>query len=126
MPRLARSLRHLAREVDARWPSRGTASDGWIGDDAHTRIVSDHNPDADGIVHALDVTLFGERAQEVVTAACAHPSTRYVIWDRQIYSRRVGFTPEPYAGTNPHTSHVHVSIRHTHRAERSRARWLDA
>lgn len=126
VPRLARSLRHLAREVDATWPNRGSSADGWIGDDAHTRTVSDHNPDPDGIVHALDITLFGDRADAVVQAAVAHPATRYVIHDRQIFSSRNEFMPEPYLGPNPHTNHVHVSIKHTHRAERSRARWLHA
>lgn len=123
-PRLARSLRHLAREVDERWPDRPTASDGWIGDDPHSQRVSDHNPDSDGIVHALDVTCRGATAGAIIGAALAHPSTHYVIHAGSIWSRRLDFSPRPYTGPDPHSTHVHVSIRHSNRAERSRARWL--
>jgi len=55
-PALAPSLVNLRREIDLRWPDRMKTSDGWIGDPAHAQRSSDHNPDARGIVHALDVT----------------------------------------------------------------------
>lgn len=44
----------LRAQVDARWPNRDTASDGWIADAAHA-VGSFHQPDAQGWVHALDV-----------------------------------------------------------------------
>jgi len=45
----------LRKQIDAKWPKRDRRSDGWIGDPAHAARVSDHNPDRDGIVHALDI-----------------------------------------------------------------------
>ena len=45
----------LRKQVDRRWPGRDKRSDGWIGDRAHSQRRSDHNPDKDGWVHALDI-----------------------------------------------------------------------
>jgi len=45
----------LRKQVDRRWPGRDKRSDGWIGDRAHSQRKSDHNPDKDGWVHALDI-----------------------------------------------------------------------
>lgn len=124
MPRLALSLAILRAEVDWLWPTRSRATDGWIGDVRHVTRTSDHNPDARGIVRALDVTAAGINPSTVVAAACHHPSTRYVIWDHEIYSRRYGFRPIPYHGDDPHTSHVHVSIRRGPLAPRRHRRWI--
>jgi hypothetical protein len=55
-----------------------------------------------------------------------HPSTHYAIVNGEIYRRASGFEPEPYSGPDPHTSHMHVSITHSHRAETSRRTWLRA
>jgi len=123
-PRLALSLRTLAREVDERWPNRSTRSDGWIGDQEHAERVSDHNPDATGIVHALDITTSGIAPLTVVMDCCEHPATEYVIYSGRIWSRSHGFLARTYTGNDPHVGHIHVSIRHADRAERSRRRWL--
>lgn len=123
-PRLALSLRRLAREVDHAWPNRHTSSDGWIGDSAHASRASDHNPDRRGIVHALDITSAGVDLPILIARVCRHAATEYVISDGEIRSRRHGFYPRPYDGPDPHTSHVHVSIGHTHQAESNRTTWL--
>ena len=47
---LAPALVQLRQELNARWPGRSKASDGTIGDAAHKARVSEHNPDADGVV----------------------------------------------------------------------------
>lgn len=124
VPRLALSLRRLAREVDAAWPDRETSSDGWIGDAAHLSRQSDHNPDSRFIVHALDVTAAGIRPRALVARAIKHPATEYVIWNERIWSRRYDFDPRGYDGPDPHVSHVHISIKHTRAAEGNRTRWL--
>jgi hypothetical protein len=125
-PRLVHSLRRLAREVDARWPDRATASDGWIGDAAHAATVSDHNPDSRGRVHALDVTSQGVASGALVRAACAHPATHYVISQGKIYERQHGFYPQKYVGADPHESHVHISVERTRAGRLSNRSWLSS
>lgn len=123
-PRLALSLRRLGDEVDARWPDRSRASDGWIGDQAHRQRFSDHNPDRHGVVHAIDITSAGIDVDELVAAAIAHPATHYVISRGQIWQRINHWQPREYEGTDPHRSHVHVSLMLTTAAERNRIHWL--
>ncbi|MFF0174173.1 peptidoglycan-binding domain-containing protein [Micromonospora profundi] len=121
--RLAPVLVCLRNEINARWPNRDRASDGWIGDTAHQATKSDHNPDQDNSVNALDVDRDGIDPQLVVRRAIAHPSTQYVIFDRTIWSRTRGFTPSRYTGSNPHTKHLHVSVSHATDLENSRRPW---
>ena len=45
----------LRNQVNRRYPRRSKRSDGWIGDKAHQARVSDHNPDRNGWVHAIDI-----------------------------------------------------------------------
>lgn len=123
-PRLARSLRVLAHDVDALWPDRPTASDGWIGDERHQARASDHNPDARGIVHALDITAAQIDPWAVVVAAVVHPSTNYVIFRERIFSANAQFMARRYDGPDPHDSHIHISILRTSSAERAARHWL--
>ncbi|MDG4766606.1 hypothetical protein O7632_21270 [Solwaraspora sp. WMMD406] len=39
---LAPSLQRLRNEIDARWPDRDRASDGWIGAAAHAASTAGH------------------------------------------------------------------------------------
>lgn len=107
---LAPSLVRLRDEINARWPGRDKRSDGTIGDLAHQARVSEHNPDSWGCVRALDITTKGINPSTVIDAAIKHPATHYVIHDHHIYSRTYGFAKRPYTGSNPHTTHLHVSI----------------
>lgn len=120
---LAPSLGQLRAEVDARWPGRDTASDGWIGDAAHT--YGDHLPDPDtGVVRALDIDASDIDAMAVVRALIADPRTEYVIHAGRIWLRSSGFRARVYTGANPHRTHIHLSLRHTLSAENSTAKWL--
>lgn len=119
---LAPSLVRLRDEVDARYPKRDKASDGWIGDPSHAARVSDHNPcwtcsgRSRGIVRAIDIDISPDgRADadlrtEVLRAAIGDPRVWYVISNGIIYSRTYGFAPRTYTGSNPHTQHVHISL----------------
>lgn len=123
MPYLAKSLVQLRGEINARWPNRDHESDGWIGDADHQTRQSDHNPDAKGCVHAIDVDKDGIDPNFLVKKAIAHPATNYVIYNRTIWSRSHGFSAREYTGTNPHTGHVHVSILRDENAENNPQEW---
>lgn len=121
VPRLARSLRVLAAEIDERWPDRPSHLDGWIGDKAHSARVSDHNPDGAGIVRALDVTSLGIDGWRVIGAAKTHPAALYVIHDGKIWDADLSWRARPYSGPNAHTDHLHISVRRGRHASSGRS-----
>lgn len=124
MARLAPCLRNLFDEIDIVWPFRSHGLDGWIGDAAHQLTQSDHNPDSRGIVHAVDVDRRGIDPNEVVNACIDdNRPTSYVVWNRQIWSRDRQWRPRPYTGSNPHTDHIHVSVRYGDYWESSEWHW---
>lgn len=114
---LAKSLDDLRDETNAKWPKRDKASDGWIGDAAHNARKSDHNPDysAGGIVRAIDVDKDGINVDTFLNAVIYDPRVSYVIWNRRIWG---GTRWRKYEGSNAHTKHIHVSIKHTSAAAR--------
>jgi peptidoglycan hydrolase-like protein with peptidoglycan-binding domain len=136
---LAPSLVQLRAEIDARWPGRSRASDGSIGDARHSRTRNSHNPvgtkhgprnGTRGAVHALDITASGIDTGVVLAALIGDPRVWYVIYDGRIWSRTTGWAPRRQVG-DPHTTHIHVSLRDGTRAvaraaERDTSRWLSA
>lgn len=126
---LAPALVRLRSEVNAKAPNRDRSSDGWIGDTSHSRSGmpenggSDHNPNRRGVVDALDIDVDGIDPAWLVSLAIKHPSVNYVIWNRTIWSRRHGFKARRYSGSNPHTKHVHVSLRQSASAEQNNTPW---
>lgn len=109
--RVARSLEVLTAEIRTLHP--GTTV--WtLGDAAHQKGWSDHNPNAAGVVCAADI--LGDRGLDLAWFAervrtSGHPAYKYVIFDGRIASRTVaGNAWRPYTGSNPHASHVHVSV----------------
>jgi hypothetical protein len=116
--RLARSLTKLRDQVNARHPKRKKTHDGTIGDKAHSKRVSDHNPsildDIHGVVSALDLThdpphfdahRFAEHLRTTKDFRL-----KYVISNGRIFSAP-GFTWRKYTGSNPHRTHVHISVK---------------
>ena len=120
---LAPSLHVGLSEVDQRWPSRDRASDGTIGDAEHASRQSDHNPNVRGSVDAWDMDVNGPNVEEVKRAFERHPSAHYWIHNRRLADADNDWRPAQYTGENPHTSHVHFSIRQTAQAEGDRRPW---
>lgn len=116
--RLAKGLEQLRKQVNAKWPDRATSSDGTVGDLRHQALPSDHNPDTRGIVHAIDFTHdpkngFDSYKFADMLLAKQDPRLKYVISNRRIGSGPAGPSPgkwRPYAGTNAHDKHNHISI----------------
>lgn len=116
MPRLARGLVALRDEINARYPNRSKLSDGWIGDAAHASRPSDHNPNAAGVVTALDITHDPDSGPDTwklaeILRQRKDPRIKYVISNGRIYSSAVSpWTWRPYTGSNKHAHHVHISV----------------
>jgi hypothetical protein len=132
-PFLVPCLVSLRGEFNELAPTRDTESDGWIGDAAHQQEQSDHNPDATGAVHAIDVDRDLRRAgwsmeRAVQITVGRHRSglderLHYVIFNRRIWASDWGWTEREYDGPNPHDKHAHFSARYTAAAERDVSPW---
>lgn len=115
--REARALNVLLEQINQMFPGRSKESDGEIGDVRHQQEHSDHNPNAQGVVCALDVTndpLHGLVSEELAEALRkAHdPRIQYVISNRKIANADIqDFEWRPYKGVNAHDHHCHISVR---------------
>ncbi len=107
--RLARSIVQLQRELDVRWPDR-VKPDWTIGDADHKGRPSDHNPNEVGVVTAIDVrSHMAELADLLIRSK--DPRIKYVIFDGRIFSSTVApWRWRPYVGSNPHRTHLHLSV----------------
>src|SRR5262249_567826 len=115
--RVAKSLLHLREQINARAPNRDKSNDGTIGDTSHAARASDHNPDKNGVVKAIDIS--NDPAHKVVSHDIAEAireskdrRVSYLISDGRI--GRATTWPwkwRPYNGPNGHYHHVHVSAK---------------
>jgi len=116
--RLAKSLAKLREQINTLSPNRSKVSDGTIGNAEHSARASDHNPNANGVVCAMDIThdtAHGIDSEKLANALLASRDSRikYVISNKKIASGPAGPNPwrwRPYGGKNPHNHHVHVSV----------------
>ena len=114
---LARSLETFRDQVDAKWPNRDKSSDGTIGDEAHADDPSDHNPDENGAVKAIDIThdpYSGPDCTILAEMLWAGKDYRvaYIIWNKRISNPDIESGAwRPYDGDNPHTMHLHLSVK---------------
>ena len=118
--KLAPALVVLRAQVDKALPKRSKASDGTIGDARHqAEAHSDHNPNAADIVCAWDCTATPANPvwQKLADDIADDSRTGYVIFDRHINGDGRWLA---YRGSDPHTNHIHVSVRQTAKA------WNDA
>jgi hypothetical protein len=129
--RVAASLETLLSQVNAKWPNRSKASDGALGDTAHSSRASDHNPNSAGVVCARDFTNdpdHGLVSRKLAETLVSDPRIQYVISNRQICTGLHANGPAPgvwrkYTGTNPHEHHCHVSVKQDARYYDDKTPW---
>lgn len=112
---LAPCLSVLREQLNDTYPDRPRQSDGTVGDLRHIASTSDHNPDADGLVCAFDITDWpGGRWDPddwARSIAWRDQRVKYLISDGQIWSRaRAAEGWRKYSGVNAHEKHLHVSV----------------
>jgi len=119
-PRLSNAAEQLRSEINTKYPNRDKRSDGWIGDTAHNARKSDHNPDKQGWVRAIDIDsdlvkgsskeswLLAEQIKTIALKGDKRIS--YVIHQHRIASSRQNWAWRVYKGANPHVSHIHISF----------------
>lgn len=127
------ALAELRTQLDNVFPKRDHASDGTIGDYAHSQEDSSHNPDDTGKHNAewdtdpdgkqevravdIDIDFKDSRAsaQELVNHLIKYAKNgtfwwlRYIIYNRKIYHKSSEWIAQDYTGTSPHTEHIHVN-----------------
>jgi hypothetical protein len=120
MARKAKSTETLLQQVNTKYPGRNKSSDGWLGDARHQARKSDHNPNAAGVVQALDITDdksvgldAGKMAENILRSR--DPRIKYIISNRRIAfsTTQQGVMPwtwKAYGGENPHDKHWHLSV----------------
>jgi hypothetical protein len=128
----APALTAILHDADRVAPGRSHASDGTVGDLTHQSqgAQSDHNPDANGVVHACDVTNdpahfdswhWGQVVADRIKAGQEHRVKYLVSNDGTkdvIFNPSVSMTWRQNGTVKQeHTSHLHVSILYTAAAE---------
>jgi hypothetical protein len=124
-PKLSHAAIQLREQIDDSFPDRDRASDGWIGDTRHSSRKSDHNPDEQGWVRAIDVDrdlfkgskpdIMGDLADQLraISKSKADNRIAYIIFDGYICSKILNWKWRKYKGANKHIKHCHVSFKKT-------------
>lgn len=110
-------------QINKRWPDRDKRSDGILGDLLHAARQSDHNPDSQGFVHALDIDedLRGSKndniwlADQIIAYARmkrgGSSRLKYVVYENKIASGTYPNHFWTWRGDNyDHTIHMHISF----------------
>lgn len=118
--KLSKAAIQMREQVDDSFPGRDRKSDGWLGDFRHSTRKSDHNPDADGWVRAIDIDAdLGSKGQmayladQIRSVARKDGRISYVIFNGRIASPRLGWRWRGYNGASSHQHHCHVSFKKT-------------
>ena len=121
-PQLSKAAKQLREQFDDTFPDRDRTSDGWIGDTRHAARPSDHNPDANGWVRAIDVDrdvsgkskpdLMPDIADQIRLLCKSKREKRitYIIFDGRIASSKKNWAWREYTGANKHNHHCHISF----------------
>ena len=118
----------VLRQATALWPGRKKASDGLLPSLAHIKQNpnSDHNT---GL--AVDLThdpKAGVNCDIFFEALKKDKRVSYLIFKGKIWSReRKDEGNRKYTGSNPHNSHLHISIRADHSSDTSNwFKWVES
>ena len=120
-PKLCKAGQQLREQIDDAFGDRDRTSDGWIGDTRHAARPSDHNPDAQGWVRAIDVDrdlsgkpkpdLMPDLADQIrIAGKNGDKRISYVIFEGRIASSKKNWAWRPYTGANKHNHHCHISF----------------
>jgi hypothetical protein len=119
-PKLCKAGVQLREQFDDCFSDRDRTSDGWIGDSRHSARKSDHNPDAQGWVRAIDIDrdlsgrpkpdLMPDVANQLRLLAKTDRRISYLIFDGKITSARSLWRWRKYKGINQHRTHLHISF----------------
>lgn len=127
-------------QLDTRFKKRAKKAEGGIGDTAHQRETSSHNPDDESGVsaehndgdgrHEVRARDFDKNLndpdvsmEDVVQlwVKLARQGTlwwvRYIIFNGRIWHKRDGFVTRKYTGSNQHKDHAHVNSDFTNAAD---------
>jgi hypothetical protein len=119
-PKLSKAAIQLREQFDDNFSDRDRTSDGWIGDSRHSARKSDHNPDEQGWVRAIDIDrdlsgkpkpdLMPDVADQLRILAKRDRRISYIIFDSKICSAKSLWRWVSYKGINKHTHHLHCSF----------------
>jgi hypothetical protein len=120
-PKLCAAGQTLRDQINSSYPERDKRSDGWVGDTRHSARPSDHNPDEQGIVRAVDIDrdlsgvskpdLMPDLADQIrLCAKRGDKRISYVIFNGKIASSKKRWAWRDYSGINPHNKHCHISF----------------
>ena len=121
--KLSKAAVQLREQFDDTYPDRDRLSDGWIGDRKHSARKSDHNPDDQGWVRAIDIDrdlhkggkpdLMPDLVDQVRLACKSKQEKRisYIIFDGRICSPILNWRWRKYTGANKHIKHAHFSFK---------------
>lgn len=119
-PKLSKSAETLRAQINEVFPERDRASDGWIADARHAARKSDHNPDDEGWVRAIDIDrdLHGKAKPDVMADLleqlrrdkASRARIAYIIFNGRIASGKFTWRWRKYSGANPHNHHAHISF----------------
>jgi hypothetical protein len=122
-PKLSHAAIQFREQCDDSFPDRDRLSDGWIGDTRHATRKSDHNPDEQGWVRAIDLDrdlfkgskpdIMADLADQVRLACKSKREKRvsYIIFDGRICSSILNWKWRKYTGANKHEKHCHISFK---------------
>jgi hypothetical protein len=118
--KLSKAAQQLREQIDDAFPNRDRTSDGTKASPGHKAHSpkSDHNPDASGIVRAVDIdanlksdkSAAFDLANQLRLLARTDKRISYVIYNGRIASWVGNYRWRKYRGINPHKTHIHCSF----------------